>query len=203
PRASKDLRHRTLYLTHSAVLRAVSRCEPRSMREAIVARQGYRIRVRTSGPQDGPDAIVLPGMGASMAELAPQIRLLRRLGYRTHTIELPGFGLAPALRKEDARFPQLAALVVSACEEIGIGRALILGHSLGGGIALHMAVQRRALVSGLVLIAPAAMGRSLIWTYKLFCVPLLGRALLRPSGGGMRSYLRRFLIGSARRDDVR
>jgi 4,5:9,10-diseco-3-hydroxy-5,9,17-trioxoandrosta-1(10),2-diene-4-oate hydrolase len=173
------------------------------MREAIVERDGYRIRVVTRGPENGPHAVILPGMGATAFALAPQIRLLQRLGYTTHTIDLPGFGLPPALRKEDARFSQLADLVIATCDALGIERALILGHSLGGGIALHVALARRALVAGLVLLAPAALGRSLVWTYKLFCVPLIGRALLRPYSHGTREYLRHFLLGSERRDDAK
>jgi len=171
------------------------------MREAIVERRGYRIRIRTRGPAHGPDAIILPGMGGTAFELAPQIRLLQSLGYRTHTIDLPGFGLTPALRKEDARFSQLADLVIGACETVGVERALILGHSLGGGIALHVAHRRKALVAGLALLAPAALGRSLVWTYKLFCLPLIGRAMLQPRRGS-RGYLRHFIVGSERRNDV-
>ena len=173
------------------------------MREAIVETGGYRIRVRTCGPEDAPDAVILPGMGATSFALAPQIRHLRSLGYRTHVIDLPGFGLPPALRKEDARFTQLADLVIAVCDALRIQRTVILGHSLGGGIALHVALKRRALVAGLILLAPAALGRSLVWTYKLFCVPLVGRALLRPYEHGTRDYLRHFLLGSARRDDVK
>ena len=173
------------------------------MKEAIVEHGGYRIRIRTRGPTTGPHALVLPGMGDTSFTLAPQLRLLRDLGYTTHVVELPGFGLAPALRKDTARFAQLAELVVAAAREVGVERAVILGHSLGGGIALHIAAQRPAFVDGLVLVAPAALGRSLVWMYKLFCVPLLGRALLRPHRRGSRRYLRYFLLGSRRRDDVR
>ena len=171
------------------------------MKEAIVEHGGYRIRVRTRGPARGPHAIVLPGMADTEFTLAAQIHELRRHGYTTHVIELPGFGLTPALRKESAHFPQLADLVLSAADKIGVERAVILGHSLGGGIALHIAVRRPAFVAGLILLAPAAVGRSLLWTYKLFCLPLVGRALLRPKRSGSRRYLRYFLLGSKRRDD--
>src|SRR2546426_8060649 len=132
-----------------------------------------------------------------------QTRALRDLGFTTHVIELPGFGLAPALRKQTARFTQLAEMVLAVANQIGVERAVILGHSLGGGIALHIAVQRPAFVAGLILLAPVALGRSLVWTYKLFCLPLIGRALLRPSKSVSRRYLRYFLIGSGRRQDDR
>ena len=171
------------------------------MREAIVEHDGYRVRVVTRGSQHGPHAIVLPGMGETGFVITPQIRKLRELGYTTHLVELPGFGVGPALRKEDARFSQIADLVLAVAERIHVDRAVVLGHSLGGGIALHMALRRPSFVAGLILLAPAAAGRSLVWTYKLFCLPLIGRALLRPYRGGNRSYLRYFLLGSKHRND--
>jgi len=149
----------------------------------------------------GPHAVLLPGMGATAVALAPQARALRALGYATHVIELPGFGLTPALRKADARFSQLADMVLHVMGELGIERAVFLGHSLGGGIALQIALRKPAAVAGLVLVAPAGLGRSMLWAYKLYCVPLIGRALLRPYERGTGAFLRRFLIGRARRDD--
>ena len=140
-------------------------------------------------------------MGATAVALAPQARALRALGYATHVIELPGFGLTPALRKADARFSQLADMVLHVMGELGIERAVFLGHSLGGGIALQIALRKPAAVAGLVLVAPAGLGRSMLWAYKLYCVPLIGRALLRPYERGTGAFLRRFLIGRARRDD--
>ena len=162
---------------------------------------GYRIRIKSCGPAMGPHAVLLPGMGATAVALAPQARALRALGYATHVIELPGFGLTPALRKADARFSRLADMVLHVMGELGIERAVFLGHSLGGGIALQIALRKPAAVAGLVLVAPAGLGRSMLWAYKLYCVPLIGRALLRPYERGTGAFLRRFLIGRARRDD--
>lgn len=172
------------------------------MRESIIEHAGYRFRIKTCGPAGGPHAVLLPGMGATAVALAPQARALRALGYTTHVIELPGFGLAPALRKADGRFSRLADLVLNVIGELGIERAVFLGHSLGGGIALQIALQRPAAVAGLVLVAPAGLGRSMLWAYKLYCVPLIGRALLRPYDRGTGAMLRRFLIGRARRGDA-
>jgi len=166
-----------------------------------VEQAGYRIRIKSCGPAMGPHAVLLPGMGATAVALAPQARALRALGYATHVIELPGFGLTPALRKADARFSQLADMVLHVVGELGIERAVFLGHSLGGGIALQIALRKPAAVAGLVLVAPAGLGRSMLWAYKLYCVPLIGRALLRPYERGTGAFLRRFLIGRARRDD--
>ena len=191
----------TAYLPRSGVRAQPAERDRYEVKVAIVEHGGYRVRVRSRGAARGPHAIVLPGMGETSFTVAPQIRALRDLGYTTHLIELPGFGLAPALRKDAARFEQLADLVVAVLNKVGVERAVILGHSLGGGIALHIAARHRAFVSGLILLAPAAVGRSLVWTYKLFCMPLIGRALLRPSKNVSRRYLRYFLIGSGRRSD--
>lgn len=173
------------------------------MEKRIVSHGRYLSRVSSWGNGDGPHAVVLPGLCATMRSLAPQIRLLRRLGYTVHVIDLPGFGVGRPLRRDDARFPQLARYVIEATRAVGVDRALFLGHSLGGGIALHVALAEPELVERLVLLAPAAVGQSLLWIYRLFCVPLLGRALLRPYRRGSPRWARHFLVGSRRADDRR
>lgn len=167
----------------------------------VISHGRYRIKVLTRGPADGPAAIVLPGLGGGAYTLAPQTRLLRRLGYTTHLIELPGFGLGPPLRAEDAHFDQLADHVSAAADALAVRRALFVGHSLGGGVALYVALRRPELVSALALLAPAAVGCSLSWMYRLFVLPLVGRALLRPHERGAPTLLRAFGLGRLRRDD--
>jgi len=166
-----------------------------------VKRDRYRLRVTTWGSGAAPHAVVLPGLSADWRALAPQIRMLRRQVATVHVIDLPGMALPPSLMTADARFPQLAEHVAHAIDALGVRRAVVVGHSLGGGVALHLALRRPELVDGLVLLAPAALGRSLHWIYKLYCLPLVGRALLYPRGSGQRGFVRRFLVGALRRDD--
>ncbi len=174
------------------------------MQVRVVPCDGYRLRVTTWGRDGDPrHAVVLPGLSADARSLAPQIRALRRLFGSVHVVDLPGSALRPALLTRDAKFSNIARYVGRVCDELGIGSASFLGHSLGGGVALHLALDRPALVESLVLLAPAALGRSLHWIYKLYCVPLVGRALLRPQPRVSRPFLKRFLVGSGRRDDER
>ncbi len=168
----------------------------------VVTCEGYRFRVTTWGG-GAPHAIVLPGLSADARSLAPQIRELRARFASVHVVDLPGSVLRPALMRRDASFPNLARMIGCVADSIGVARAVLVGHSLGGGIALHLALDRRELVEALVLLAPAALGRSLHWIYKLYCVPLVGRALLRPQPSVSRPFLRRFLVGTARASDDR
>src|SRR5256714_8004908 len=177
------------------------------MRVQVAPCERYRLRVTTwgSSPRESgarSHAVVLPGISADWRALAPQIRALRRLGWTVHVIDLPGFALRPALKASDANVVQLADYVARVVTGLGIPPALLLGHSLGGGVAMHLAMRHPELVRGLVLIAPVGLGVSLHWIYKLYCVPLLGRALLRPSVLRA-SSIRRFLVGSRRRNDTR
>jgi pimeloyl-ACP methyl ester carboxylesterase len=173
------------------------------MQVRVAPCERYRLRVTTWGSGAPPHAVVLPGLSADWRALAPQIRKLRCLGWTVHVVDLPGFALPPALQAPDASIGKLAEYVARVITDFAIPRPLVLGHSLGGGVALHLALARPDLVSGLVLIAPAALGRSLHWIYKLYCIPLLGRALLRPGASVRASWIRRFLIGSAGRGDTR
>src|SRR2546430_13485572 len=172
------------------------------MQVRVTACERYRVRVTPWGSGAPPHAVVLPGLSADWRALAPQIRTLRRLGWTVHVVDLPGFALHPSLRAADANVVQLADYVARVIEALAVPRALVFGHSLGGGVALHLALRRPELVTGLVLIAPAALGVSLHWIYKMYCIPLIGRPLLRPSILRA-STIRQVLVGSARRNDER
>ena len=171
------------------------------MEVRIVRCDEYKLRVTTWG-SGSPHTVLLPGLSADGRSLAPQIRAIRRSRGSTHVIDLPGFAARPALMRKDATFANLARYVGAVVDELGVSRAVFVGHSLGGGVALHLALERPDLVEALVLLAPAALGRSLHWIYKLYCIPLVGRALLRPQPRVSLPFLRRFLVGSARRNDM-
>src|SRR5438034_11283369 len=108
----------------------------RDMQVHVAPCDRYRLRVTTWGGGAPPHAIVLPGISADWRALAPQIRALRRLGWTVHVVDLPGFALRPALKASDANVVQLAEYVARVITQLGIPPALVLGHSLGGGVAI-------------------------------------------------------------------
>ncbi|MGK5533268.1 alpha/beta fold hydrolase [Streptomyces sp. URMC 129] len=141
---------------------------------------GPAVRVRVSGPQDGPPVLLLHGIGRSLEDWAPAHDLLAR-GHRTISMDLPGFGLT---RRGKGR-PGLAAFARSAVgvlDALGERRPVwLMGNSLGGAVAMTVAVTHPGRVAGLVLAGSAGFGREahvsvLPMTYALLAaVPGVGK----------------------------
>jgi pyruvate dehydrogenase E2 component (dihydrolipoamide acetyltransferase) len=73
-----------------------------------------------------------------------------------HALDLPGHGDEPM--RGTGSVPDLAAAVVEAIAAAGLGPVHIVGHSLGGGVAVAAAAAAPELVRSLALIAPAGLG---------------------------------------------
>jgi 2-succinyl-6-hydroxy-2,4-cyclohexadiene-1-carboxylate synthase len=87
-------------------------------------------------------APVVPVLAAALASTATDRRIV--------TVDLPGHGAAdPAL--DDADLPTTADLLAETT-----GRAMILGYSMGGRVALRLALDRPDLVDALVLVGATA-----------------------------------------------
>jgi len=75
-------------------------------------------------------------------------------GHRVVALDLPGYGDAP--RSSD---PQSSwAEVLQTLDDLSIDRAVLVGNSFGGAVALRVAVVAPARVAGLVLVSAAAPG---------------------------------------------
>jgi pimeloyl-ACP methyl ester carboxylesterase len=120
-------------------------------------------RIRTfsldAGPRDGLPVVGLHGLGATNASLLPTIWDLA-LDHRVLAPDLPGHGASSApLGRYDARF--FASWLSSYLDALGIESAVLLGNSLGGRVALEVALLEPDRVRGLVLLAPAVAFRKL------------------------------------------
>jgi pimeloyl-ACP methyl ester carboxylesterase len=74
---------------------------------------------------------------------------------QTHTVigvEMQGHGRTANIDRE-ITYPNLATDIVALLDQLGIERAAVLGHSLGGGVALGLAVNHPARVSAIVPIS--------------------------------------------------
>jgi pimeloyl-ACP methyl ester carboxylesterase/putative sterol carrier protein len=120
-------------------------------------------RVRTfhleAGAPDAPPVVLLHGLGATNASLLPTLWDLAA-DYRVLAPDLPGHGASAApYGSYDARF--FARWLNDYLDEVGVPSCVLLGNSLGGRVALEVALLSPDRVSGLVLLAPAVAFRKL------------------------------------------
>ena len=74
---------------------------------------------------------------------------------QTHTVigvEMQGHGRTANIDRE-ITYPNLASDIVALLDHLGIERAAVLGHSMGGGVALELAVSHPDRVSAIVPIS--------------------------------------------------
>lgn len=137
---------------------------------------GVRLHCLVEGPADDPlPVLLLHGASASLdglrLALGPALA-----GRRLIWVDRPGHGHsarggarvhAPAVQ---------AALAAGLLDRLGVGRAVVVAHSLGASVAAAMAVEHPARVAGLVLLAPAthAWPGGVTWYYRLAALPVLG-----------------------------
>lgn len=151
------------------------------------------LHARIAGPDDAasPGAAFLHGFGSNLESFAPlQAGLADRV--RTVAWDRPAFGLTERVLSWPDENPygpgaQVGHVLV-ALDAAGIDRAVLIGHSAGGAIALSAALRHPARVSGLVLIAPAVYrgGGAPAWSRWMLGTPQLeriGPALMRQLGG--------------------
>lgn len=139
----------------------------------------------------GPTVIMLHGLGATKASMLPLIAALAD-SHQAIAIDLPGFGdsVKPLAAPYNAQFFARATLAV--LDSLGVERADVIGHSLGGRVALEAGLSSPDRTNRLVLIAP-----SLAWRRGRRWAPYL--RLLRPELGLIQITPRRAVEVFARR----
>jgi pimeloyl-ACP methyl ester carboxylesterase len=112
-----------------------------------------RHRVSTLTMGEGPDVLLIHGLGGTRASLFETAADLSPR-YRVHAIDLPGFGSSskPATGAYNARW--FAGIVLGLLDELGIDRAHFVGNSMGGRVAIEVGLQAPGRVGALGLLCP-------------------------------------------------
>jgi esterase len=102
----------------------------------------------------GADVLLLHGLFGSGSNLGAVARALADAGYRVHQPDLPNHGRSPWINTMTLQ--SLAQAVVRYLNTQAHAPALLLGHSLGGKVAMQMALTAPGRVAALVVadIAP-------------------------------------------------
>jgi pimeloyl-ACP methyl ester carboxylesterase len=108
---------------------------------------------------DGDPVVYLHGLGchgaASWADAAT------RLGRRAILVDLPGHGRSDRPRTYDYSLPSLRDAVIAVVENVAGGPVDLVGHSLGGTLAILVAAARPDLVRRCVAVEPALDRRAI------------------------------------------
>ena len=139
---------------------------------------GIRVRYARRGPAEGTPVVFIHGFGGDLgnwlfnldaaAEHSPVI-----------AFDLPGHGQS-GVRLPGASVQALARFVAAFLRQIGVERAHLVGHSLGGAIAARLALDEPALVASVTLVNAAGLGDEINAAYTEGFVAATGRRDLKP-----------------------
>lgn len=116
--------------------------------------QGYRLVYHDSRTA-GPPVVLVHGLGTNLSIWRAVVPLLRRKA-RVLALDLPGFGLSDK-HNVPATPSFYAEVLVSWLDALGLRQVDLIGLSMGGQIALTLALRHPARVRRLVLAAPAGI----------------------------------------------
>jgi pimeloyl-ACP methyl ester carboxylesterase len=149
--------------------------------ESFLELANTRTRVRLLSHGSGPPLILLHGVSLSAAVWAPLFTALS--GWRLLAIDLPGHGLSDPDRYRRGQVRQRAReLIDDIFDALGLDEASVVGHSLGGMLALWYAATGTTRISRLVAIGEPAValpGVRVRMPLSLLTVSGLGLAVLR------------------------
>lgn len=183
--------------------------------DSFATRRG---KISTLSAGDGAPVVCVHGLGGTKASFLPTVAALADR-HRVIALDLPGFGDSdkPITAAYDA--PYFADCVTALLDQLGIERAHLIGNSMGGRVAIELALMRPERTEKVALLSPAlAWLRDRRWHWLLRApLPLLGlvqpapRAITEPivrnlvpggrdgwSAAGVDEFLRSFLTPRGR-----
>ena len=128
--------------------------------------------------------------------------------YRVIAPDLLGHGMS-AKPRSDYSLGAFAVLLRDLLDELGVARATVVGHSLGGGVAMQFVYQHPDYCERLVLIGSGGLGPDVGWTLRLLSAP--GAELIMPiiapqpvltAGEKVRSWFAKMGIESPRGGEI-
>jgi pimeloyl-ACP methyl ester carboxylesterase len=144
------------------------------------------LRISTLTIGEGPDVVLIHGLGAAKSSFFDCAAYLSESGYRVHALDLPGFGGSskPAIAPYSARW--FADTVLGVMDELDLHSAHLAGNSMGGRVALEVGLRRPERVRSIAALCPS------VAFVKRGFHPVV--RLLRPELGMVPHRLRRGIV---------
>lgn len=149
-------------------------------RDVLAGEIRLRITEWSSPNSTGEAIVALPG---ALAPRSSFVELGRRLAldFRFVAVDLPGFGDSekPPPGRFDYSPSAIAESITYLISALDVGRAHVLGHGLGGAVAIHLGARRPELVRSLGLICPLGPPEGIPDWARFALAPVVGDLIFR------------------------
>jgi pimeloyl-ACP methyl ester carboxylesterase len=149
---------------------------------------GLRQHVVEIGADAGTPIVLLHGAGCNLEDMRLALGEHLAARHRVILIDRAGLGWSKRKGRRGSSPAYQTAMLRDVLDYLGVERAVVVGHSWGGALAMTFALDHPGRVAGLVLLAPPLypFPRSMTWLYALFAMPIFGwlyaRTLALPLG---------------------
>ncbi|MBS9720578.1 alpha/beta fold hydrolase [Tianweitania sp. BSSL-BM11] len=113
---------------------------------------GSRIHYYEVG--EGEPIVMIHGLGGHYHQFRQPLMEAIGPGYRMIALDREGSGHSTRADGRTGRLPEQAALIKAFIDAMKLDRPMLVGHSLGGAVALQTAVDYPESVSGVALLSP-------------------------------------------------
>ena len=120
----------------------------------VETRRGSRLHVRHFGPETATPVVLVHGLGSDHTGWLEAIETLSR-SFHVVAYDLPGHGCSPRNRVAERAIENMADDLIDVLKTLGGRKAVVMGHSMGGMIALtscRRGSDVRDRLAGLVLV---------------------------------------------------
>lgn len=135
---------------------------------------GHQINVFATGT--GPALVLIHGSGpgaSGISNFRQNIAPLRDAGYRVVAPDLIGYGASSKPSGIDYTLDLFTDTLYEALAATGVTRATLIGNSLGGGIAIQLALNHPELIDRLILMSPGCVEEREVY----FAMPGIARMM--------------------------
>ena len=142
-----------------------------------INQDGQLLAYRDLGPVDGPAILLVHGLMSDGSTWSRPAAGLAEAGYRVIVPDLLGHGSSDKPADGGYHLPYFAASLHSLLTELGVRSVTVVGHSLGGAIAMQLAHDHPELVHRLVLVSAGGLGRQVHPMLRVATLPGAHRVL--------------------------
>ncbi|WP_170348520.1 alpha/beta fold hydrolase [Ruegeria atlantica] len=106
---------------------------------------------------EGPDVVLIHGSSGNTRDMTFALAPILAENYRVIVFDRPGLGYSASFNQDGETIEEQAEILQKAAAQLGAEKPIVAGQSYGGSVSLAWAVTRPDNISGLVLIAAAAI----------------------------------------------